>query len=313
MLKPTISICIPTYKRVHLLPRLLDSIERQDYKDYEVIVNNNSEEQRLEEICKEYASRINIKYYKNPVELSAGANWNRCMDLCTGEWVKVMHDDDWFVTDEALSEFAQAAEQKKKFIWCGWTTKNENTGEEVSKLMTPEYAQKIIDNPFLLFGHNTMGPPSCIMTHHTIKIRYDVRMTWLVDIDLFINILLQEKEAVYINRNLVYFSYNSTQLTNTFGRNKGTEISESLMIWEKHKYDMIRNAINFDAWWRIIRNLDITSTDEFAGYAKGLPVPPFIDRMINIQHALPKKLTRIPVVSKLLMLYCYLFFYRPAK
>ncbi len=292
------------------MPRLLDSIARQDYKDYEVIVNNNSEEHRLEEICKEYAQRINIKYYKNPVELSAGANWNRCMDLCTGEWVKVMHDDDWFATDDALSEFAKAAEQQKKFIWCGWITKNESDGAEVSKQMTPEYAQKIIENPFLLFGHNTMGPPSCIMTHHSIKIRYDVRMTWLVDIDLFINILLQEKEAVYINRNLVYFSYNNTQLTNSFAHNKSTEISESLMIWEKHQHGMIRNIINFDAWWRIIRNLEITSASEFVSYAKGLSVPPFINSMISIQHALPKKLVKIPAVSKMLMLYCYLCFYK---
>jgi len=53
-----ISIVIPAYNEEHFLPRLLESIEKQEFRDYEVIVADNHSKDRTAEIARQYGVRI---------------------------------------------------------------------------------------------------------------------------------------------------------------------------------------------------------------------------------------------------------------
>ncbi len=53
-----ISIVIPTYNEEDFLPRLLESIEAQDFKDYEVIVADNHSMDDTAEIALKYGARV---------------------------------------------------------------------------------------------------------------------------------------------------------------------------------------------------------------------------------------------------------------
>ena len=76
-----ISICIPAFNRVELLPELLDSILVQDYGDYEIIVAEDDSPQRSA-ISATIAGYIRchgekIKYYENPRNLGYDGNLRR--------------------------------------------------------------------------------------------------------------------------------------------------------------------------------------------------------------------------------------------
>lgn len=66
----TISICIPTYemhgKASELLSRSFDILKKQTFKDFDVIVSDNSEDDVVNNLCENptYKS-LNIKYAKN--------------------------------------------------------------------------------------------------------------------------------------------------------------------------------------------------------------------------------------------------------
>src|SRR4051812_37148291 len=118
---PFISICIPCYGRVDFLKRLLDSIVLQTYKDYEVIINDNSTDNSVLELIRDYGKTLPIKYHKNLTYLEMGANWNKSMRHAKGTWLKMMHDDDWFCTPESLLCFAKEASQHRMgFIFSGF-------------------------------------------------------------------------------------------------------------------------------------------------------------------------------------------------
>lgn len=53
-----ISIIIPTYNEEQFLPKLLDCIKRQTYKDYEVIVADANSKDKTRSIAKKYGCRI---------------------------------------------------------------------------------------------------------------------------------------------------------------------------------------------------------------------------------------------------------------
>lgn len=53
-----ISIIIPTLNEEKYLPKLLDSIKKQSFKDYEIIVSDNNSKDRTRKIAKQYKCKI---------------------------------------------------------------------------------------------------------------------------------------------------------------------------------------------------------------------------------------------------------------
>ena len=83
-----ISICIPAYKHVDYLKRLLDSIAIQTFKDFEVIITDDSPGNEVEQFCLQYQSLLPIKYIKNNTSLGSPGNWNACISNASGQWIK---------------------------------------------------------------------------------------------------------------------------------------------------------------------------------------------------------------------------------
>ena len=105
---PFISICIPAYRRTEFLKRLLDSVEIQTYTNYEVVITDDSPDVSVQELVEQHAVRSKIRYYKNPKTLGTPENWNEGLRYARSEWIKIMHDDDWFSGPESLAGFAEA-------------------------------------------------------------------------------------------------------------------------------------------------------------------------------------------------------------
>jgi glycosyltransferase involved in cell wall biosynthesis len=96
-MKQTVSICIPAYNAAPYLRQCLESALAQTFGDFEIILVDNASTDDTFAIANEYAhidSRIRL--YKNPRNLGFLRNFNRCLDLAGGEWLKFLCTDDWF-------------------------------------------------------------------------------------------------------------------------------------------------------------------------------------------------------------------------
>src|SRR5882724_7428907 len=103
-----ISICIPAYKGIEYLQRLLDSIAMQTFRNFELVITDDSPDDTVKELCKQYQNQFPLNYHRNPVPLGTPANWNEAISKAVGEWIKLMHDDDWFYDKNSLAYFADA-------------------------------------------------------------------------------------------------------------------------------------------------------------------------------------------------------------
>jgi glycosyltransferase involved in cell wall biosynthesis len=84
-----ISICIPAFERTEFLKRLLDSIVIQTFRNFEVIISDDSSSNLNEVLVKNYPS-IDIKYIKNESALGSPKNWNNAVSNASHEWIKIM-------------------------------------------------------------------------------------------------------------------------------------------------------------------------------------------------------------------------------
>jgi glycosyltransferase involved in cell wall biosynthesis len=90
-----VSVIVPIYKVEKYLPRCIDSILNQTYKNIEIILVNDGSPDRCGEIVEEYASidnRIKVIHKKNGGLSDAR---NAGMDLVTGKYTIFVDSDDW--------------------------------------------------------------------------------------------------------------------------------------------------------------------------------------------------------------------------
>jgi glycosyltransferase involved in cell wall biosynthesis len=90
-----VSICIPTYNGQKFLETCLDSAIVQTYKDIEIIVVDDCSTDKTSEIAKKYQVKDpRVKIFQNEKNIGLVPNWNRCIELATGEWIKFLFQDD---------------------------------------------------------------------------------------------------------------------------------------------------------------------------------------------------------------------------
>jgi len=295
-----VSICIPAYNRVHFLIRLLDSISIQTYKNYEVIITDDSTNDEVLNVLELYKNNFPIKYYKNTPALGTPRNWMAGIQKAAGEWIKIIHDDDWFVDENSLEEFMNATKNGTRFIFSGRNDYYEKNGKYVRQVITQAQFEKIHANPFLLLATNPLGPPSTVMFHKSVTEYYDPGLIWATDIEYYIRILLKER-ATFIDKPLINMSYNDTQVTNYAFNNPVVRIPELFVLIDRYGMKSTRNIIVYDAWWRHLRNLGIRAQKDIFRYKADAEIPVIIQNMINHQALIPKAALRNGLISKAAM------------
>ena len=101
------SILIPAYKE-HYLKECLQSLSKQSFTDFEIIIVNDHSPENLEDIVIS-ANDNRIHYYcndRNYGAIDVVDNWNKCLSYAKGEYVICMGDDDC-LTPECLSEYSR--------------------------------------------------------------------------------------------------------------------------------------------------------------------------------------------------------------
>lgn len=296
---PLISICIPAYKNIEFLKRLLDSISIQTFTDFEVVITDDSPDESLRELIKEYEAQFKLVYYKNPTPLGTPANWNFAISKATGEWIKIMHDDDWFAEKNSLEKFTSKTSAGFRFIKCAYKNVYANGKTEII-FMSQIWRKRILKQPMSLIANNIIGPPSVTLVHTSIKEFYDERLKWRVDQEYYIRLLKSENNFLYINEPLINVSINEEQVTNSCFNNPSVELPEGLILLEKHGIKALKNIWVYDAWWRLLRNMNIRSAEQLSYFTNSV-WPYAISKMVNHIKKTPANFLEIGLFSKICM------------
>ncbi|MEO6667848.1 MAG: glycosyltransferase family 2 protein [Ferruginibacter sp.] len=297
---PLISICIPAYKNASYLEILLKSVAAQSFKDYEVLVSDDSPDAEIELLCKKYAEAFPLQYQKNAVPKGSPGNWNAGIKIAKGKWIKIMHDDDWFANENSLAVFARAATHNPEagFIFSGYS--NYEHGHLKKTTIPGPYVKKRLQDPLNLIAENYIGHPSTTLIKNNLKEWYDERTRWIVDLEFYIR-CLQATSFYMIRESLINIGINDEQITKATFRNRAVEIPENLYLLQKMGVGILKNMIVYDHYWRLFRNLGIRSLEELQQYAEGINVPDKLKKMLKMQFKIPLSLLRLGAFSKIAM------------
>ncbi len=94
-----VSIIIPTYNRAHLVIETIDSILKQSFRDFELIIVDNCSRDNTEEVIGG-CSDGRIRYFKNDNGGVIAVNRNYGMDQAGGEYIAFCDDDDLWLPEK---------------------------------------------------------------------------------------------------------------------------------------------------------------------------------------------------------------------
>jgi glycosyltransferase involved in cell wall biosynthesis len=89
----TYSVLLPTRNRLEYLRFAVESVLRQDYPDWELIVSDNCSEDDVEAYVRSLREQ-RIRYYRTSRPVAVTENWNNALRKSTGDYVIMLGDDD---------------------------------------------------------------------------------------------------------------------------------------------------------------------------------------------------------------------------
>lgn len=237
---PLVSICVPTYNGSQYLHECLNSVLSQSITDFEVLVVDDQSSDDTFEITKQYAKKDKrIKLYRNNSNLGLVGNWNRCIELANGEWIKFVFQDD-IIKNNCLELMLYKTCTKTPFVICQrdfifhpLTSKENrdfylNTLPNIGHLFpnTELISPKQICEKVLLEPLNFFGEPTSTLIHHTIFKKFgsfNLSMVQICDLEYWIRVSINTG-VKFIPSNLVQFRVHPSS---TSSKNQDSQIYRS--------------------------------------------------------------------------------------
>jgi glycosyltransferase involved in cell wall biosynthesis len=303
-----ISVCIPAYKNADYLKRNFDALVTQTFKEFEIILSDDSPDDSVFQIAESYKSTLTIIYLKNEPAKGTPANWNFAMQHARGKYVKLIHDDDWLASDDALQQYYDCLEANPSVDFCFSAFHNVqlSTGTITPVFCSSFHRFLLKQNRYNLFKRNFIGPPSGVFQRNNLEVWYDDRLKWLVDFEGYIRFLGPKSSFIYINHCLVNIGLGEEQVTQTTKHVKEVVVPESLYFLQKHGLGILNNIWVYDYYWRIFRNLSVKTEEAIAAAGWEEAVPAAIRKMLGFQKKLPSPVLHFGPLSKCFMLLSYL-------
>src|SRR5207237_806080 len=92
---PRVSIGLPVFNGERFLPAAIDSLLKQTYSDFELVISDNGSTDGTETICKHYAAKDGrVRYYRSHRNRGSVWNFNRVFTLAQAEYFKWAASDD---------------------------------------------------------------------------------------------------------------------------------------------------------------------------------------------------------------------------
>ncbi len=87
------SVLLPTRNRLDLLSYAIETVRRQDYSDWEIIVSDNFSEEDIAGYVRSIDDS-RIKYCRTDKFVPVTDNWNNALAKSDGDYVIMLGDDD---------------------------------------------------------------------------------------------------------------------------------------------------------------------------------------------------------------------------
>lgn len=208
-----VSVCIPVYKGISHLAPTIESVLAQTLEDFELIIIDDHSHDDIEAIVGSYRDP-RIRFLRNPENLGAEGNWNRCLAESRGLYFKLLPMDDLLAPEcleKQVAVLEQDTEQRIALVFCARSIIDAK-GRVIMTRSYPQGKQGPISGTRLVrrcvrFGTNLIGEPGAVLFRRSLTEKIGLFTTdvpYVIDLDYWFR-LLHHGDAYYLIETLASF------------------------------------------------------------------------------------------------------------
>lgn len=194
---PLVSIIIPTYNRANCVGNAIDSVLKQTFTDYEIIISDDCSTDNTQEIIFNYMSiNSNIKWFKNSVNSGPSLTRNIGISNSKGMFIAFLDSDDEWHPHKLERQIRKILNSNDDFGLCITGSCYKINGKHRMHYANPNWETDSFKK--LLLGELFISTPSLLIKK---KCLYDVglfnpSLRVMEDYDLLIRLLFRYRVAV---------------------------------------------------------------------------------------------------------------------
>jgi len=222
---PKVSILVPTYNSGQFLRQTLESILTQTYSNIEIVVCDDLSKDDSYAIAQSFTDP-RIRLTRNEVNLGAKGNWNRTLQLASGELIKIMGQDDVLDRDciqAQVDEFNSDIAKEIALVVCQRRVVNASNRvllEPKKPRLSGTFERERAAKRFVRAGNNPIGEPVVGMFRKEAALAtagFSDEFPYLIDADFWFK-LLDHGSLVAQSQTLCSFRISGTSWSARIGR-----------------------------------------------------------------------------------------------
>jgi glycosyltransferase involved in cell wall biosynthesis len=196
---PTVSICIPIYKKTPFLKETVSGVVAQSYKNWELILCINSSMEIADNIRDDLSLEIQdsrIKIIVDGARRNMAENWNAAISASTGDFLKLLCHDDLLYVDCLERQVKALQEHSDAVLVSGARTIINSKGKPLFKrsgiTKSDLYDGKKMIRRCILAGANIIGDPVCVMWRRSATDQlgyFDPSVVYCTDMEYWLRLL----------------------------------------------------------------------------------------------------------------------------
>ena len=227
---PQITVAIPVYNGEGYVHLAIQSVLDQTYSDFELLIVDNCSTDGTLEVVKAF-SDPRIRLHVNSSNLGMVGNWNRSVELATGEYIKFLSHDDLLDTtclEEQIAGFMRHKQENIGIVTCKKKVINKD-GKKVMPGFGLRGQSRTISGSVAIrksirSGRNIIGEPSVVLINTSVlKASGPFELPeFTPDIKMWFKIL-QKKDLYFIDKTLASYRISEQSTSSSVSKSQGAQ------------------------------------------------------------------------------------------
>jgi glycosyltransferase involved in cell wall biosynthesis len=246
---PIVTVAIPLYGG-EFIGQAIDSVLSQSFRDFELLVVDDYPNNKSRDVVMSY-SDPRIVYVRNEKNMGAEGNWNKCLALAKGKYIKILPHDDTLQPDclkEQVEVLDADLEERISLVFCARKIINIQGRQIATRRFSGKSAGQIgaqyLIRKCILRGTNLIGEPGAVLFRSSAAKtigHFNGNIPYVIDLDYWVR-LLSLGNAYFIDRPLSTFRISNSSWSVKIGAGQSEEFARFISLVASNPLNCIRGV-----------------------------------------------------------------------
>lgn len=218
--KPIVSVIISSYNHEKYISYTIESILKQSFQYFELIIIDDFSQDRTYEIIKKFAKQDSrIIHFRNKENLGPSINLNKAINIVKSNYIALIASDDTMKENRLEVQFNFLEKnQKYSAVFSHVNIIDENNNQinhNAESVFNGSFgSREEILNHFFYRGNFLNAPSAMLRKQDVLQVKYHKNSSFqLQDFDLWVKMLLAKKEFFCLEEKLTFYRISNNNLS----------------------------------------------------------------------------------------------------